>query len=165
MPVVNILKAAGLGLALAVAGQVAIGAEALPPLAADLRPTKASGVGLNVNDLERSKAFYAEVLGLKVAARVPAQGPAFEYLMGLTGDIEADSLVVLTRLKPEPGATSFGRVILVAPDARKLAERAAAAGYPPVKIVDGTNMIKDPDGYLIELYQRPKAKPAAPPAH
>ena len=141
----------------------AFAAEPLPPLSADLRPLKTSGVGLNVADLERSKAFYTDVLGLKVAARVPAQGPAFEYLLGLTGDINADTLVVLTRKQPQPGATSFGRVIVVAPDGRKLAERAAAAGFPPDKIVDGTNILKDPDGYAIEVYQRPKPKAEAAP--
>ena len=29
-------------------------------------------------------------------------------------------------------------------------------GAPP-RIVDGTNVIRDPDGYAIELYQRPAA--------
>lgn len=127
----------------------------LPPLGDDIRPIRASGVGLNVSDLERSRQFYADVLGFKVAARVPAQGPAQEYLLGLTGDVRADTLVVLRQGKPAPGATSFGRVIVVAPSGRKLAERAAAAGYAPSKIVDGTNLIRDPDGYMIELYQRP----------
>jgi catechol 2,3-dioxygenase-like lactoylglutathione lyase family enzyme len=129
----------------------------LPPLAPETRPIRASGVGLNVSDIERSKAFYTDVLGFKVAARIPAQGPAKEYLLGLTGDIRADSLVVLTAAKPAPGATSFGRIILVAPSGRALAERAAAAGFPPAKIVEGTNFIRDPDGYAIELYQRPAA--------
>jgi catechol 2,3-dioxygenase-like lactoylglutathione lyase family enzyme len=129
----------------------------LPPLTPETRPIRASGVGLTVVDLERSKAFYTEVLGFKVGARVPAQGPAKEYLLGLTGDIRADTLVVLTQGKPAAGATSFGRVILVAPSGRVLAERAAAAGFPPAKIVDGTNFIRDPDGYTIELYQRPTA--------
>jgi hypothetical protein len=35
-----------------------------------------------------------------------------------------------------------------------MAERVAAAGFPPDKIVDGTNIVRDPDGYKIELYQR-----------
>ena len=35
-----------------------------------------------------------------------------------------------------------------------------AAGYKTARpIVDGTNFIKDPDGYTIELYQRPAPKP------
>lgn len=127
----------------------------LPPLADDLRPIRASGVGLTVSDLERSRRFYEEVLGFKVAARVPAQGAAVEYLMGLTGAVRVDTLVVLRAGTVTPGATNFGRIIMVAPNGRLLAERAAAAGYPPARIADGTNLIRDPDGYAIELYQRP----------
>ena len=51
------------------------------------------------------------------------------------------------------------RIVIVVPDGRKLAERVAAAGFPPARIVDGTNIIMDPDGYVIELYQRPAPKP------
>jgi len=82
-------------------------------------------VGLRVSDLERSKKFYTEVLGLKVNAKVPAQGDAVEYLLGLTGDIRADTLIVIRK----------------------------------GEIVDGTNIIRDPDGSKIELYQRPAPKP------
>lgn len=133
---------------------------ALPALTDDLRPIRTSGIGLNVSDLERSKAFYTEVLGMKVDARVPAQGKAVEYLLGMTGNVRADTLVVLRQGEVKPGATGFGRIVLVVPNGRRMAERVAAAGYPVPKIVDGTNMVSDPDGYRIELYQRPAA--AAP---
>ena len=76
------------------------------------------------------------------------------------GNRLVDTLVVLTVSKVEPGA----RVILVVPSGRKMAERVAAAGYPPAKIIDGTNFVKDPDGYAIELYQRPPAAAPPPPA-
>ena len=73
---------------------------------------------------------------MKVGAKVPAQGEPVEYLLGMT-------------------ATEFGSITVVVPNGRKMAERVAAAGYPPARIVDGTNFVKDPDGYTIELYQRP----------
>jgi catechol 2,3-dioxygenase-like lactoylglutathione lyase family enzyme len=147
----------GLGLAVAL---VQNAQAAPPPLTDDVRPTRASGVGLNVADIERSKDFYTQVLGFKIAARYPAEGPALEYLLGMTGNRMTDTLVVLTAHAPQPGAQSFGRVILVVPSGRKMAERVAAAGYPPERIVDGTNMVKDPDGYMIELYQRPTPPPS-----
>jgi len=53
------------------------------------------------------------------------------------------------------GASEFGNIVIVVPNGRAMAERVAAAGYPPEKIVDGTNFVRDPDGYRIELYQRP----------
>jgi catechol 2,3-dioxygenase-like lactoylglutathione lyase family enzyme len=135
--------------------QTPAGAVPVPPLPEDVRPIRVSGLGIRVSDLERSKKFYTEVLGLKVGARVPAQGEAVEYLLGMTGDVRADTLIVIRKGEIKPGATEFGSIVIVVPDGRKMAERVAAAGYPPARIVDGTNFVKDPDGYTIELYQRP----------
>ena len=123
----------------------------------DVKPIRASGLALNVKDLEASRRFY-ETLGFKVAARVPAAGEPREYLMGLNGDLRNDTLVVLYRSdKIQPGATSFGRVLMTVPSGRKMAERVKAAGYAVAQIVDGTNFVTDPDGYSVELYQRPAA--------
>jgi catechol 2,3-dioxygenase-like lactoylglutathione lyase family enzyme len=132
---------------------------AVPAISDEVKPIRISGLGLRVSDLERSKKFYTEVLGLKVGARVPAQGDAAEYLLGMTGDIRADNLIVITKGEVKPGATEFGRITIVVPNGRKLAERVVAAGYTTARpIVDGTNFVKDPDGYVIELYQRPAPK-------
>jgi catechol 2,3-dioxygenase-like lactoylglutathione lyase family enzyme len=123
------------------------------------KPIRVSGVGIRVSDLERSKRFYTEVLGFKVAAKVPAQGDAHEYLLGLTGNIRQDTLVVIRQGDVKRGATEFGNIVIVVPDGRKMAERVVAAGYATARpIVDGTNFVKDPDGYVIELYQRPAAR-------
>lgn len=130
------------------------------PAAADvLKPIRVAGLGIRVSDLERSKQFYTEVLGLKVAARVPAQGDVVEYLLGLTGNVREDTLIVIRKGEVKPGATEFGSITLVVPDGRKMAERVVAAGHQTARpIVDGTNFVRDPDGYLIELYQRPAQK-------
>jgi lactoylglutathione lyase len=134
-------------------------AQAPPPLADDVKPIRVSGLGIRVSDLERSKNFYTEVLGLKIGARVPAQGEAVEYLLGMTGDIRADTLIVIRKGEVKPGATDFGTITIVVPSGRKMAERVVAAGYTTARpIVDGTNFVKDPDGYTIELYQRPAAR-------
>ena len=150
--------------AILAAGMVAtaVFAETSTPAAAladDTKPIRISGVGIRVSDLERSRKFYTEVLGLKVDAQVPAKGKGepVEYLLGMTGDIRADTLIVIRKGDVKPGATEFGNLVIVVPNGRKMAERVAAAGYPPAKIVDGTNFVKDPDGYTIELYQRPTA--------
>lgn len=127
----------------------------LSALSESERPIRVSGLGIRVSDLERSKKFYTEVLGLKVDARVPAKGEAIEYLLGMTGKIREDTLIVIRKGEVKAGATEFGNIVIVVGNGRKMAERVAAAGYPPEKIVDGTNFVKDPDGYKIELYQRP----------
>lgn len=125
------------------------------------KPIRVSGLGIRVSNLERSKKFYTEVLGLKVGAKVPAQGEPHEYLLGLTGNVREDTLIVIRQAEVKPGATEFGNIVLVVPNGRKMAERVVAAGYTTTRpIVDGTNFVKDPDGYNIELYQRPAARPA-----
>ena len=124
----------------------------------DVKPIRLSGLGIKVSDIERSKKFYTEVLGLKVGAKVPAQGEPAEYLLGLTGNIREDNLIVIRKGEVKPGATEFGSITIVVPNGRKMAERVVAAGYSTARpIVDGTNFVKDPDGYTIELYQRPTA--------
>lgn len=126
----------------------------------DVKPIRVSGLGLRVSDLERSKKFYTEVLGLKVGAKVPAQGEPYEYLLGLTGNIREDTLIVIRKGEVKPEATEFGTITIVVPNGRKMAERVVAAGYKNARpIVDGTNFVRDPDGYMIELYQRPAARP------
>lgn len=132
---------------------------AVPAMPDDIKPIRVAGLGIRVSDLERSKRFYTEVLGLKVDARAPTRGEPVEYLLGMTGDVRADTLIVIRKGEIKPGATEFGSITIVVPNARKMAERVAGAGYPPARIVDGTNLVRDPDGYTIELYQRP-ATPA-----
>jgi catechol 2,3-dioxygenase-like lactoylglutathione lyase family enzyme len=122
----------------------------------DVKPIRVSGLGIRVSDLERSKQFYTEVIGLKVGAKVPAQGDAHEYLLGLTGNIREDTVIVIRKGEVKPGATEFGTITIVVPNGRKMAERVVAAGYTTARpLVDGTNFVRDPDGYMIELYQRP----------
>lgn len=124
-----------------------------------VKPIRVSGLGIRVSDLERSRMFYTDILGLKVAAKVPAQGEPYEYLLGLTGNIREDTLIVIRKGEVKPGATEFGSITIVVPNGRKMAERVVAAGYQNARpLVDGTNFVRDPDGYLIELYQRPSPR-------
>lgn len=129
------------------------------PVPDEVKPIRVAGLGIHVSDLERSRKFYTEVLGLQVDAKVPAQGEPVEYLLGMTGDLRADTLIIIRKGEIKPGATEFGSITIVVPSGRKMAERVAAAGYPPARIVEGTNFVKDPDGYTIELYQRPASSP------
>jgi hypothetical protein len=93
---------------------------------------------------------------MTVDAAVPGRdGKPVEYLIGMTGNTQADTLVVLRQGEVKPGATGFGRIVLVVPNGRKMAERVAASGIAVPKLADGTNIVHDPDGYAIELYQRP----------
>jgi catechol 2,3-dioxygenase-like lactoylglutathione lyase family enzyme len=137
-----------------------LGAQSpVAPLSDDVKPIRLSGLGIRVSDLERSRKFYTEVLGFKVAAKVPAQGDPVEYLLSLSGEVRTDTVLVIRKGEVKAGAQEFGSITLVVPSGKKMAERVATAGFPPDKIVEGTNIVRDPDGYKIELYQRP-ASPA-----
>lgn len=147
--------------ALVMAGSAAA-QSALAPLTNEVKPVRMSGLGLRVSDIERSKAFYTDVLGFKVDAKVPGKdGKVLEYLLGMTGDLNSDGLLVLGQGAVTPGAQSFGRIVMVVPNGRAMAERVKAGGGDAPKIVDGTNIVHDPDGYVIELYQRPAPKTAS----
>jgi catechol 2,3-dioxygenase-like lactoylglutathione lyase family enzyme len=151
--------ASSLAMSLAIVSVPAVGETPSAPLADDVKPIRVSGLGIRVSDLERSKKFYTDVLGLKVGARVPAQGDAVEYLLGLTGKVREDTLIVIRKGEVKAGATEFGTITLVVPNGRKMAERVVAAGYQTARpIVEGTNFVRDPDGYMIELYQRPAVR-------
>lgn len=158
MRATTILRPLVAAMALAALPVLADAPPAAPPID-DTKPIRVSGLGIRVSDLERSKKFYTEVLGLRVAAKVPAHGEPYEYLLGLTGNIREDTLIVLRKGEVKPGATEFGSITIVVPNGRKMAERVVAAGYQSARpLVDGTNFVRDPDGYLIELYQRPAAR-------
>ena len=115
-------------------------AAAVTDIPDDVKPIRVAGLGIRVSDLERSKKFYTEVLGLKVDAKVPAQGEPVEYLLGMTGDVRADTLIVIRKGEIKPGATEFGSITIVVPNARKMAERVARlAILPPALLREPTS--------------------------
>lgn len=130
-------------------------AVAQTPASTPHASVRVAGAALNVVDIEKSKSFYTDVLGLKVAARVPAQGPVQEYLLSAGGTI-GEALVILTKSAGQKAeAAHFGRLVLVVPDADAVVKRSAAAGYPALADPKLAHFIKDPDGFVIELYQAP----------
>lgn len=142
-------------------------AQTLPPMPDAIKPSGLNGVGVNVVDLEKERAFYEAAFGMKVAARIPETGNLQEYLMNWTG-VRADRpLIVLNKATGprQPGQDAFGRLIIGAPNAAALARRVVAAGGKVRgEIREGTyNFVFDPEGNAIELYQAPTAPAAAPP--
>jgi catechol 2,3-dioxygenase-like lactoylglutathione lyase family enzyme len=123
---------------------------------------KMGGVGLNVADLKRSEKFYTEIVGLKVAIRVPNNEAPIEIALSVSGDITGgDPFVVLANLG-EPltdGREGFGRVIINTTDATAIARKATDAGFAAKSLSQpGPDsrpvfFLTDPDGYHVELYQ------------
>jgi|SRR5579884_4231108 len=131
------------------------------PASARLHPqTRMGVVRLTVTDLERSRRFYEQVLGLRASERddgTLAFGVAGEpSLIELRGDSSAPPL--------NRGATGLYHLAVLMPTRRDLAfalARLAEAGWPldgaSDHLVSEALYLSDPDGNGIELYRdRPR---------
>ena len=120
---------------------------------------------LRVGDLERSIDFYTRVLGMQLLRR--SENPSNNYSLAFVGfeGNPAQAEIELTYNhgvdRYDPG-TAYGHIALQVPDAKQACDRIRAAGgnvtrdAGPVK--GGTTVIAfvtDPDGYKIELIERP----------
>jgi catechol 2,3-dioxygenase-like lactoylglutathione lyase family enzyme len=139
--------------------------------------TAFSHVGISVSNLERSLAFYRDLLGMRVIQEVPFGGPSYDAIMGVNGtdgriavlrtqNLEIE-LLEFRRPLPRPadpdrrvfdqGLSHFA--IHVA-DIAALRARLEAAGvrfhsalvYFP-RCATTAVYFRDPDGNLIEMIQ------------
>jgi lactoylglutathione lyase len=144
--------------------------------------------GIAVSDMERSLAFYRDLLGMEVHFDITVD--AVDYVRSLMGIEMRDCRVVYLRVpgsdgvfvelleyhgtdaRPTPDPRSWdpgtGHLCFHVSDAQGLLQDAVAAGYRArseraQQIPMGPNKggwaayLIDPDGYHIELYQRPPA--------
>jgi catechol 2,3-dioxygenase len=123
---------------------------------------KVGHVHLNVADLERSVAFYRDVLGLRVMLRLPK----LAFLSA--GDYPLLALDTRATQGGEPqtqGVTGLHHYALLHPTQEALAasvSRAVEAGATVARTADFTIsvavFIRDPDGNMVELcWDRPKS--------
>jgi lactoylglutathione lyase len=116
---------------------------------------------LRVGDLERSIAFYTNVLGMQLLRR--KDYPAGEFTLAFIGYGDETDQTVLELTynwgvdKYELG-TAFGHIALEVPDVFAACEKMRAAGGKIIREAGpmnaGTTIIaflEDPDGYQIEL--------------
>jgi catechol-2,3-dioxygenase len=141
------------GLALACAGAAA----AAPPTG--LQPAHIGGAGLNVMDLEGQKAWYMAKLGMTVTNTIKAQdGSPREYVMGYGEGPSAAIVALLKSPTRQPGPNAMGRIILLAPDAKALADWLKTQGVDSRQVIANVAyFIADPEGNAIELYTPPKS--------
>lgn len=152
------------------------------------RPVLVTGVnhvGLTVTDLDRSVAFYTEVLECEVVMRQEKQGG---YLAAIVGYPEADVKMAHLRFPGsehrlelfeyrsprsvprdlEPCNVGNAHVCFVTPDLEKLYERLVEQQVetfsPPVPVDTGANRggaslyLRDPDGITVEVFQPPPGR-------
>ncbi|MBI2379179.1 MAG: lactoylglutathione lyase [Gammaproteobacteria bacterium] len=120
---------------------------------------------LRVGNLERSIAFYTEVLGMRLLRQ--SVNEAYKYTLAFVGYGEESEQACLELTYNwgveayEPG-TAFGHVAIAVPDVyaacAAIRERGGVVSREPGPVKGGTTeiaFVKDPDGYSIELIQRP----------
>lgn len=127
------------------------------PVSPALAPTKLSGLGINVTDLDKMRDFYTQVLGFKVIRQIPATGAPNEYVLNLKADGSGGAnLVLLKSAARREGAATYGRIILYVPNAEAMAKQLTDNGWPARKVgspTDRAYFIRDPEGNNFEIYQ------------
>lgn len=119
-------------------------------------------VGIGVTDLDRSYAFYTEVMGMQLGYELKVPGYADEKIMVFEGG-KGSSVVLMdyTDGVERNYRNNPVKLVFYVPDAGGLLERLSAAGYPLVEPAQprpafGNAIVgfgRDPDGYLIEVVE------------
>jgi catechol 2,3-dioxygenase-like lactoylglutathione lyase family enzyme len=117
-------------------------------------------LALRVADLERSAAFYRDVLGLAELER-NTDGAALRSIWLSAGDAV---LMIETALRGSPGAAGSGHLLCFAvDDLEDWKRRLGAAGVAIEDQTGYTLYVSDPDGHRVGLTVYPA--PAASPPH
>ena len=118
---------------------------------------------LRVGDLDRSIAFYTEVLGMRLLRRTDYPTGKFTLaFVGYQDESEAAALELTHNWGVESYelGTAYGHIALEVPDAYAACEAIKARGGKVVReagpMMHGKTVIafvEDPDGYKVELIQ------------
>ena len=122
---------------------------------------------IRVGDLDRSIAFYTEILGMRLLRRQDYPEGRFTLAFVGYGDEAANTVLELTHnwdtASYELG-NAYGHIALAVPDAAAACAEIKARGGKVVReagpMKHGSTVIafvEDPDGYKIELIERPEA--------
>ena len=121
---------------------------------------------IRVRDLDASLNFYSNLLGMKVLRKRDYPTGKFTLAFVGYGDENDSTVIELThnweQAEPYQLGSAFGHLAISVPDVYKACERLAAEGVkiarPAGPMAHGGSVIafiEDPDGYRIELIQRP----------
>lgn len=118
---------------------------------------------IRVLDLDKSLAFYREVLDLSPSHTLDFPDFALVYLRNAENDAEIELTLNKGRAEPYTHGTGYGHVAVVVEDLEARHAAVTALGYAPQPIKEfkrGDELlarfffVQDPDGYKIEVLQR-----------
>lgn len=118
---------------------------------------------IRVLDLEKSLAFYSDVLGLHPAHTLDFPDFTLVYLRNDENDVEIELTLNKGRAEPYTHGTGYGHVAVTVPDVVAMHSMLTSKGYEPAAVKEfkrGDELlarfffIQDPDGYKIEVLER-----------
>ena len=119
---------------------------------------------LRVVDLEKSLAFYTEIIGMKLLRRTDYPGGKFTLAFVGFGDESSDAVIELTHnwgVEKYEFGNAFGHIAIEVEDAYAACEKIKLRGGKVVReagpMKHGSTVIafvEDPDGYRVELIQK-----------
>jgi lactoylglutathione lyase len=118
-----------------------------------------------ITDIDRSVSFY-EALGFEEVGRFPIRDEAINVFMNLPGDGDSPRLELTYNhgVDSYELGTAYGHIAISADDLDATLEQLAGQGIepekPPYSVREGGSrlcFVRDPDGYRIEVIEKPKA--------
>jgi lactoylglutathione lyase len=116
-----------------------------------------------ITDIDRSTEFY-KALGFEEVGRIPIRDEAINVFMNMPGDGDMPRLELTCNFGVDSYdiGTGYGHIAITAEDLDGTLERLKAQGIepekPPYTVREGGSrlcFVRDPDGYRIELVEKP----------
>ena len=116
-----------------------------------------------ITDVDRSVDFY-KALGFEESGRIPIRDEAINVFMNIPGDGDMPKLELTYNhgVDSYEIGTGYGHIAITADDLDatlgRLAEQGIEPERPPYSVREGGSrlcFVRDPDGYRIELIEKP----------
>jgi lactoylglutathione lyase len=142
---------------------IGMGGIAIQSVKAAEPAPRLSYVALNVSNEKRALDFYVGVLGMSERRRVVPIPALTEILLGFTKNPDDPGVLLMVRTgrdKPYEMGDAFSRFIIDVPNLEIMVKRLSDAGIKLLRPITEVKdlqlkyaMVKDPDGFTIELIQ------------
>jgi len=117
---------------------------------------------IRVQDIEQSKEFYCDLLGLRETHRMDFPAFSLVYLCEPESGFEVELTLNRNQADPYTHGTGYGHLAFCSDDFETLHHAFAERGFRPgdIKMLTAANatarffFITDPDGYKIEVLEK-----------